>query len=106
MLKNKSLITALSMVVMSFSLISCAHVQGDVQASGQYMSSSAVTADVKAKLLANKHLKSTNISVTTVDDVVTLTGSVPTKKQRHIAYEVAHHVNGVKAVKNELVVKH
>jgi osmotically-inducible protein OsmY len=105
MLKNKSLITALSLVVMSFSLISCAHVQSDAHQTGQYVSGSAVTADVKAKLLGTKHLKSTDISVTTVDSTVTLTGSVPTMKQKHRAYEVAKHVNGVSAVKNELVVK-
>lgn len=65
---------------------------------GQYTNDSVITSKVKGKLLAEKHLKSANISVTTNDGVVTLTGTVPTEEMRDLAIDITRHTAEVKAV--------
>ncbi|HET8882722.1 MAG TPA: BON domain-containing protein [Solimonas sp.] len=69
---------------------------------GQYVSDSAITAKVKTALLAEKGLKSTDISVETQNGVVQLSGFVVSSAQTDQAVDVAKHVNGVKDVKNDL----
>ena len=47
-------------------------------------------------------LRDTTISVDVDNDVVTLTGTVPTEAQKAKAEQVARSIEGVKGVKNEL----
>jgi hyperosmotically inducible protein len=72
---------------------------------GQYVSDSAITAKVKSALLAEKGLKSTDISVETQNGVVQLSGFVVSSAQTDQAVDVAKHVKGVKDVKNDLRLK-
>lgn len=72
---------------------------------GQYVSDSAITAKVKTALLAEKGLKSTDISVETQNGTVQLSGFVVSSAQIDQAVDVAKHVNGVKDVKNDLRLK-
>jgi hyperosmotically inducible periplasmic protein len=65
---------------------------------GQYTSDSIITSKIKSKYLADIHLKSYNISVTTQSGHVTLTGSVPTAQMRASAIEDARSTAGVKSV--------
>lgn len=64
----------------------------------KYTSDTVITSKVKAKFLANKDLKSLNISVMTQDGNVVLTGSVPTKAMRVNAIMIAQNTEGVKSV--------
>lgn len=70
----------------------------DKGAVGQYTSDSIITSKIKSKYLADIHLKSYNISVTTDSGHVSLTGSVPTAKMRESAIEDARNTAGVKSV--------
>ena len=72
---------------------------------GQYVSDSAITAKVKSALLAEKNLKSTDISVETQNSVVQLSGFVVSSAQIDQAVDVTKHVKGVKDVKNDLRLK-
>lgn len=72
---------------------------------GQYVSDAALTAKVKADLLAEKGLKSTDISVETKNGTVQLSGFVVSSAQIDQAVDVTKHVNGVKDVKNDLRLK-
>ena len=71
----------------------------------QYVDSSAITVDVKAKLLADPEIKSMNISVKTFKDRVVLSGTVHNRHQRHKAVELAGSVKGVRSVTDDLIVK-
>lgn len=71
----------------------------------QYVSDSALTAKVKTALLAEKGLKSTDISVETENGMVQLSGFVTSSAQIDQAVDVARHVKGVKDVKNDLRLK-
>jgi hypothetical protein len=56
----------------------------------------------RTALAAAEDLRDTTISVDVDNDVVTLTGTVPTDAQKAKAEQVARSIEGVKGVKNEL----
>ena len=72
---------------------------------GVALDDAAITAAVKAAIFAEPGLKSLQISVDTVNGVVTLTGSVDTMANSNRAKNLAEGVSGVKEVKNHLVTK-
>jgi len=75
------------------------------ETAGAYVGDAAITAKVKAAILADSSLKTFEIHVTTTHDVVRLTGIVDSEAMIGHATEVARHVSGVKAVNNDLYVK-
>lgn len=72
---------------------------------GRILSDTAVTAKVKATLLAEKGIPSTAISVETYEGRVLLSGFVDSEGVRSKAGQVAAGIAGVKRVQNNLVVK-
>ncbi len=64
----------------------------------------AITAAVKARLLASEHLKALDISVSTEDRVVVLSGTVPSEMVAANASAIVGEVEGVSRVDNRLVV--
>jgi osmotically-inducible protein OsmY len=64
-----------------------------------------ITTKVKSALIADPDLSGLSIDVDTSQNVVTLRGSVVSDDMRRKAEQVARAVEGVKEVKNELVVK-
>ena len=72
---------------------------------GNYMEDAGITAKIKAEILAESTLKVFQIDVTTIDGVVTLSGTVDSPLSRERASEVARNNPGVKSVENNLVVK-
>ena len=75
------------------------------QDTGQAISDSALTVKVKSALMADSKLKSLQISVDTIDGVVTLTGQVDSQEDSRAAAQVAGAVEGVKSLTNNLTVK-
>ncbi len=73
--------------------------------SSQMAADTAISADVKARLLADASLKPFSISVLTYQGQVTLAGNVNTAQQRDLAGQLARGVKGVKSVRNDLTVK-
>lgn len=72
---------------------------------GQAISDSAITAKVKAALLAEKNLKAMDINVETSNGVVQLSGFAVSSAQIVQAVDVATGVKGVKDVKNDIRLK-
>jgi hyperosmotically inducible protein len=72
---------------------------------GAFVDDSYLTSAVKTKLLGDTGLKAFDIHVTTKDQVVTLTGTLPTAALRDEAITVAKSVGGVRDVVSELEVK-
>lgn len=70
---------------------------------GATLGDTAITAKVKAKFLGESTLKDSDISVTTTNGVVTLTGSASNADARKHAGELASKVAGVSSVDNSLV---
>ncbi|OOG46110.1 hypothetical protein B0E52_05265 [Rhodanobacter sp. C06] len=65
---------------------------------GQAGSDAWITTKVKTELATTKGVSSTDISVQTVDGVVTLTGVLPTKVAVKKAVAAAQSIKGVKSV--------
>ena len=72
---------------------------------GQAIDDTAITAAVKAGILAEPGLKVLKIDVDTKDGRVTLSGSADSADNIKKAEQVASNVNGVKGVENRLTVE-
>ncbi|ASG64187.1 MULTISPECIES: molecular chaperone OsmY [Kluyvera] len=72
---------------------------------GNFMDDSTITAKVKAALLDNESIKSTDISVKTDKKVVTLSGFVQSQAQAEAAVAAAKTVEGVASVSDKLHVR-
>jgi hyperosmotically inducible protein len=71
----------------------------------QVVSDSVITTKAKAKLLAEESLKSLKISVETYKGEVILSGFVANENMKAKAEQVVATIEGVKSIKNGLVVK-
>lgn len=67
-----------------------------------YAGDTAITSEVKAKLLADDIVPSRKVKVETTDGVVQLSGTVESKAQSDRAESIAKAIDGVKSVKNDL----
>lgn len=102
----RKLMAALSVAAL-LAVSAVAHAQSDSPQPksadvGTALSDAAITAKVKAKYLDDKRLKNTDISVTTANGVVSLTGTVPTSEAKDAAEELARSVEGVLNVSNDI----
>jgi len=75
------------------------------ESTGQYVDDSVITAKVKSAIFNEPTLKTLQINVETYKGVVQLSGFVDSSQSVEKAAEVARRVEGVRQVKNALVVK-
>jgi hyperosmotically inducible periplasmic protein len=71
----------------------------------QVVDDSVITAKAKSKLLAEESFKSLNISVETYEGNVILSGFVNSNELKVKATEIVSSIEGVKSVKNSLMIK-
>ena len=81
-------------------LAACAG-DGAHRSAGRYIDDKTISAEVNAKLIADKNVKSSQIDVTTYNGVVQLSGFVESKDQAQRAVVLAQQVDGVKSVKDD-----
>jgi osmotically-inducible protein OsmY len=98
---NLSLIIGLLLMI---ALMSCAGSRTR-ETTGEYVDDSVITTKVKYALLADPDVKSLDISVETYKGEVQLSGFVNNAEQARKAVEIAKTVQGVRSVKNSLIVK-
>ena len=67
-------------------------------ATGEAVSDTWITTKVKSSLLTDSKIKDGDVSVTTTDGVVALTGTVPTSSQKEHATTSIKKIKGVKSV--------
>jgi osmotically-inducible protein OsmY len=82
----------------------CAVTRGQ-ETTGAYMSDAGITTTVKAKFVENKAVDASSISVETLNGTVMLSGFAKNATEKSTAESVARSVNGVKAVKNDIIVR-
>lgn len=75
-----------------------------VDAAIEAVGDAGITAKVKTKFLADTKISGLKIDVDTKDNVVTLSGTVPSSAERARAVSVAKDTDGVKSVVNKLKV--
>jgi len=72
---------------------------------GAYIDDTAITTSVKAKMAEDKTVDATAISVETLNGTVQLSGFAKSPAEKAQAEVLARRANGVKDVKNSIVVK-
>jgi len=87
-------------VALIMGLAACAG-DGTHRSTGRYIDDKTISAEVNAKLIADKNVKSSQIDVTTYNGVVQLSGFVESKDQAQRAVVLAQQVDGVKSVKDD-----
>jgi len=104
--KKIGLVTLLAMALLGSAVVGCSSNQPmPAQKAGTFVDDSYLTTALKTKLAANEGLKSFDINVITNQQVVTLSGTVPTSALRDQAVTVAKSVDGVKDVVDDIDVK-
>lgn len=78
---------------------------GAVSEAGTAVEDTVITGKVKAAFLADSNVKGLEIKVDTKDGNVTLMGAVDNQAQIDNAVKIAHGIDGVKNVDNQLTVK-
>lgn len=75
------------------------------EGTGGYIDDSVITTKVKSALLAEKNIRSTQITVTTFKGKVQLSGFVRSQEEINLAVNAAKKVVGVTEVHNSLIIK-
>jgi len=92
------------LVILLVSFLGCAPTAKQ-EGTGEYIDDSVITIKVKAEILKDDTLKSSEINVETFKGVVQLSGFVSSPADIDKAVEVARSVKGVTSVKNDMSVK-
>jgi hyperosmotically inducible protein len=72
---------------------------------GAYVDDTAITTAVKARFVDSKQVDASSISVETLNGTVMLSGFAKSSTEKTAAEEQTWKVDGVKAVKNQIVVR-
>ena len=104
MKKSYSVIRFLVVLMMIAAFMACASTPQQ-SSTGEVIDDSVITTKIKSQLAADEFLKSFQISVETRKGIVELSGFVDSQKAVDKAGQIARGVDGVKSVKNALIVK-
>lgn len=93
-----------SVILLTFTVASCVPTKKS-EGTGGYFDDTVITTKVKAALLAEKNLKSTEINVETFKGRVQLSGFVNNAEVAQRAVQLARGVLGVKSVSDKMQLK-
>lgn len=82
----------------------CAVSRGQ-QTAGAYIDDATITTQVKSRMLDNPNVAGTSISVETLNGTVILSGFAKNANERATAERIARDVNGVRSVRNDILVR-
>jgi osmotically-inducible protein OsmY len=72
---------------------------------GSYVDDATITTQVKARMVDNKDVDAGAIKVETLNGTVLLSGFAKSANEKATAESIARNVNGVKSVKNEILIR-
>ena len=104
MKKRNIVIRCLVLFMLITTFVACASTRTR-ESTGEYVDDSVITTKVKALLANDDFFKSFQISVETYKGTVQLSGFVNSKQAVNKAGEIVRTVQGVKSVKNNLIIK-
>ncbi len=96
--------TTMTAAAFTAALAACAPMQGR-QTAGEYVDDVGITTQIKAELIKDKELPASQINVETMQQTVQLSGFVDSAAQKAKAGQVARNTQGVKDVKNDILVR-
>ncbi len=104
MMKLRTLIVTAAAVTTLAVASGCAVTRGQSTV-GQYVDDATITTSVKAKLVEDKTVDAAAISVETLNGSVQLSGFAKSPAEKAQAEVLARRANGVKDVRNSIIVK-
>lgn len=75
------------------------------ESAGEFLDNSMITAKVKSKLLDDPITSAFSIKVETFKGIVQLSGFVKSEQEKNRAEQVVRTVEGIKLIKNDLIIK-
>lgn len=93
-----------SMTSLALVATGCSVIRGQ-QSASTYANDATITANVKAKMIEDKTVDAGAINVQTLNGEVALSGFAKTTAERTRAGQIAANESGVRAVRNNLVVR-
>ncbi len=102
--KRNMVIQCLALIVLMVAFTACESTRKQ-ESSGEFIDDSVITGKVKALFAEDDFFKSFRIGVETFKGVVQLSGFVNSKATVNKAEQITLTVQGVKSVKNNLIVK-
>ncbi|HET6618436.1 MAG TPA: BON domain-containing protein [Dongiaceae bacterium] len=95
----------LPLMLLSLGAAGCSVTSGQ-ESTGEYVDDATISTKVKTKLATEGGANlASQVKVETMNDVVQLSGFVPSEKDRSTAEQLAWSVEGVRAVRNNIVVQ-
>ena len=85
-------------------MVSCAPMEGR-ESGGQYVDDATISTKVRAAFVSDSTVQATQVHVETMQGVVELSGFVDSKAVEDRAVSIASGVEGVRSVRDELVVR-
>ena len=82
----------------------CAVTRGQ-ETVGAYVDDATITTQIKSRFVENKDVDASSIRVETLNGTVMLSGFAKSALEKSTAETIARKVNGVKSVKNEIIVR-
>jgi hyperosmotically inducible protein len=105
MAKTNWLHAGLLAAAVTASLAACAPMQGR-ETTGQYVDDATITTKVKSAIAQDASFKTaTQVHVETMQQTVQLSGFVDNADQKAKAAQLARGINGVRDVKNDIVIR-
>jgi osmotically-inducible protein OsmY len=92
------------LVMLLVGFVGCASTSKQ-EGTGEYIDDSVITTKIKSQLAADDFLKSFQIGVESRKGIVQLSGFVNSQDSVNKAGQIARGVEGVKSVRNDLIVK-
>ena len=102
MVSHKLKLLAISAAIVMAS--GCSVMRGQ-QSTGAYLDDASVTTRVKSAFAADKTVTATSINVETLNGTVQLSGFAKSQAEKDQAAAIARKTDGVKAIKNDIVVR-
>ena len=72
---------------------------------GAYIDDATITTQIKGRFVESKAVDAASIHIETLNGTVLLSGFAKSQAERSTAESLARNVNGVKSVRNEIVVR-
>ena len=95
---------ALFAAVLMIGVQGCAVTRGQ-ETVGAYVDDATITTQIKSRFVENKDVDAASIKVETLNGTVMLSGFAKSTLEKGAAEAIARKVNGVKSVKNEIIVR-
>jgi osmotically-inducible protein OsmY len=95
---------ATATTVLALVVSGCAVTRGQ-EGPGSYVDDATITTEVKAKFVGNKEINAESIKVETMKGTVLLSGFAKSALEKDTAERLALQTNGVKNVRNDILVR-